>query len=177
MTLLPLNLAVIRASPPLAAPFELPEPNIKYILNGWWLFRTLWLRSQSNAAELWRDLRWVHLCIVMLDSASCPHSHWNLNDVWKQHWKLDHQNRFLIATAVISVSPQSLKPQVKPQDPTKNPHRYSFRFLLILFTFTAFLFSDLSIQNRHFLSSLSEHFASIDIRVVSMFRVVSSSVL
>lgn len=80
---------------------------------------------------------------------------------------------FLIA--VVNISPQSLTAQVKPQDLTKNPHRYSHT--LILFTLTGFLFFDLSIQNRHFLSSLSVHFASIGIGVVSMFWVISSSVL
>lgn len=59
----------------------------------------------------------------------------------------------------------------------QEPTQTFIPFLLIPFTLTGFLFSDLSIQNRHFLSSLSVHFASIGIRVVSMFWVISSSVL
>lgn len=97
-----------------------------------------------------------------------------LYDVGKQLWRFDHQNRSFVSLAFINVSSRPLKAQVQPQDLTKNPHRYSFCYLLIVFTLTGFLFSDLSIQNRPFLSSLSVHFASISIRVVSMFWVISS---
>lgn len=68
---------------------------------------------------------------------------------------------FLIAIAAVNIS-SSLKPQIEPQD---------------LVMLTGFLLFDLSMQNCPFLSSLSVHFASIDISVVSMFWVISSSAL
>lgn len=95
-------------------------------------------------------------------------------DVGKQLWRFDHQNCSFVSLAFINVSSQSLKAQVQPKHLTKSSHRYSFCYLLIVFTLPGFLFSDLSIQNRPFLSSLSVHFASISICVISMFWVISS---
>lgn len=142
------------------------------IYNKLWLFITLWLQSQSNVVELWRDHRWVHLDIIMLRCIlAVAHTPWCEKAILKA-WP--PTSFFFIAIAVVNISPQFLKAQVKPD---QEPTQVFIPFLLILFTLTGFLFSDLSIQNRHFLSALSVHFASIGIRVVSMFWVISSSVL
>ena len=96
-----------------------------------------------------------------------------LHDLRKQLWTLDHQNQLWSSTSHHSLWKH--KPNHRTW-PNQEPMQVFLPFLLILFTLTGLPFADLSIQNRHFLSSLSVRFASIGICVVSMFWVISSSV-
>lgn len=109
---------------------------------------------------------------VMFYSTSCPHSM-----MWESNFKglttkivFYSNNSRQHLTTVFGSTCQTIGPDQEPK-------QVFIPFLLMLFTLTSFLFSDLSIQNRHFHSSLSVHFAWIGIRMVSMFWVISSSVL
>lgn len=154
----------------MAVQFELPEPNIKYIMN----CSCLWCFGLNPRVMLQNFEETFTECICILLCSIPPHQ-WNLNDVRKHHQSLDHQNRFLITIRVINISPQSFKTTSQTTELDQEPTQVFIQFWLILFSLSGFLFFDLSIQNRPFLSSLSVHFASIDIRVVSTFWVVSSS--